>query len=68
MDLISTQVAADFDALASMLAASKLYPQASLVFPGCQERDVREFLARAGLPPAFEHMRGFPLDRVTSRA
>ena len=34
MDLISTHVAADFDALASMLAASKLYPQARLVFPG----------------------------------
>ena len=60
MDLISTPVAADFDALASMLAASELYPQARLVFPGSQERNVREFLAQASLPVAFERLRRFP--------
>jgi tRNA nucleotidyltransferase (CCA-adding enzyme) len=65
MDLISTHVAADFDALASMLAASKLYPQARLLFPGSQERNVREFLAHAPLPLLFERLRGFPLERVT---
>ncbi|HYB73822.1 MAG TPA: DHH family phosphoesterase, partial [Candidatus Sulfotelmatobacter sp.] len=65
MDLISTHVAADFDALASMLAASKLYPQARLLFPGSQERNVREFLAQAPLPLLFERLRGFPLERVT---
>ena len=65
MDLISTHVAADFDALASMLAAARLYPQARLLFPGSQERNVREFLAQAPLAPVFERLRGFPLEQVT---
>jgi len=33
MELITTHVSADFDAVASMLAASKLYPQARLRGP-----------------------------------
>ncbi len=32
-EVITTHINADFDALASMIAASKLYPGASLVFP-----------------------------------
>ncbi len=35
---------ADFDALACMVAAKKLYPQAHLVFPGSQEKKVRDYL------------------------
>ncbi|MCF8129098.1 MAG: DHH family phosphoesterase [Deltaproteobacteria bacterium] len=42
-EVITTHVNADFDALASMLAASKLYPEASLVFPGSQEKNLRNF-------------------------
>ncbi len=42
-EIITTHVNADFDALASMLAASKLYPGASLVFPGSQEKNLRNF-------------------------
>ena len=42
-EVITTHVNADFDALASMLAASKLYPDASLVFPGSQEKNLRNF-------------------------
>jgi len=34
MDVITTHINADFDSLASMMAAKKLYPQAILVFPG----------------------------------
>ncbi len=34
---------ADFDALAAMIAASKLYPDAALVFPGSQEKTLRNF-------------------------
>lgn len=34
---------ADFDALAAMIAASKLYPGAVLVFPGSQEKTLRNF-------------------------
>ncbi len=34
---------ADFDALASMIAAKKLYPEATLVFAGSQEKNLRNF-------------------------
>jgi tRNA nucleotidyltransferase (CCA-adding enzyme) len=43
LTLIATHVNADFDALASMLAAQKLYPGAVVVFPGSQERNLRNF-------------------------
>jgi len=42
--VIITHVNADFDALSSMLAAKKLYPEAELVFPGSQEKGIRNFL------------------------
>ena len=42
-EVITTHLNADFDALASMLAASKLYPEATLVFPGSQEKSLRNF-------------------------
>jgi tRNA nucleotidyltransferase (CCA-adding enzyme) len=41
--IITTHVNADFDALASLLAAQKLYPQAQVVFPGAQEKNLRNF-------------------------
>ncbi len=41
--LITAHANADFDALAAMVAASKLYPGAVLVFPGSQERNLRNF-------------------------
>ena len=47
MDVITTHINADFDALASMLAARKLYPQAVLVFPGSQEKNLRNFFLQS---------------------
>ena len=44
MKIITTHYNADFDALSSMVAAKKLYPDALLVFPGSQEKSVRDFL------------------------
>ncbi|HSM88609.1 MAG TPA: DHH family phosphoesterase, partial [Desulfobacterales bacterium] len=41
--VIATHINADFDALASMLAAQKLYPEARVVFPGSQEKNLRNF-------------------------
>ena len=41
--VITTHVNADFDALASMLAAQKLYPDALVVFPGSQEKNLKNF-------------------------
>lgn len=43
LDVITTHITADFDALASMIAAKKLYPEATLVFPGAQEKNLRNF-------------------------
>jgi tRNA nucleotidyltransferase (CCA-adding enzyme) len=41
--IITSHVNADFDAMASMLAAQKLYPEARVVFPGTQEKSLRIF-------------------------
>ena len=49
MDVITTHINADFDSLASMLAAKKLYPDAVLVFPGSQERSLRDFFIHSTL-------------------
>lgn len=65
MEVISTHINADFDAVASMVAASKLYPKARLLFPGSQERNVREFVRETRFPLQADRLRGFPLDRVT---
>ncbi|HEB68837.1 MAG TPA: prohead protease, partial [Desulfobulbus sp.] len=46
MDVITTHINADFDGLASMIAAKKLYPEAELVFAGSQEKNLRDFLAQ----------------------
>jgi len=41
MDVITTHLNADFDTIASMLAACKLYPGAVCVLPGSQEETVK---------------------------
>lgn len=41
--VITGHANADFDALAAMVAASKLYPDAVLIFPGSQETNLRNF-------------------------
>lgn len=46
--VITSHLNADFDAAASLLAAKKLYPDAKIVFPGSQERGIREFLLKSG--------------------
>ena len=43
LTIITTHLNADFDALASMLAAQKLYPDALVVFPGSQEKNLKNF-------------------------
>ncbi len=41
--VITAHANADFDALAAMIAASRLYPDATLIFPGSQEKNLRNF-------------------------
>lgn len=45
MDVIATHSNADFDGLASMVAAHKLFPEAKLVLPAGGQETVRNFLA-----------------------
>jgi tRNA nucleotidyltransferase (CCA-adding enzyme) len=45
MQIITTHLNADFDGMAAMIAAQKLYPDAVMVFSGSQEKNVREFIA-----------------------
>jgi tRNA nucleotidyltransferase (CCA-adding enzyme) len=45
MDVITTHLHADFDGLAAMVAARKLYPGAVLVLSGGAQETVRRFLA-----------------------
>ena len=46
MRLITTHQNADFDGLASMIAAQKLYPDAVLAFPGSQEKNVKNYISQ----------------------
>ena len=47
LTVITTHTNADFDAMASMLAAQKLYPDALVVFPGSQEKNLRNFFIQS---------------------
>ncbi len=42
IELITTHQNADFDAIASLVAAKKLYPSARVLFPGSQERSAKD--------------------------
>ena len=66
MDVITTHLNADFDTIASMLAACKLYPGAVCVLPGSQEETVKGFLVQSAfynLP--MRKPREIDLDKVT---
>lgn len=45
MEIITSHNALDFDGLASMVAASKLYPAATRVFSGTLSKNVKKFIA-----------------------
>lgn len=45
--IITSHANADFDALGSIVAAGKLYPDAILVFPGSQERTIKNFFIQS---------------------
>lgn len=62
MKVITTHVNADFDGLASMVAASKIYPGAKLIFPGSMEKSMRDFSSAYHL--AFDKIRDIDLDAV----
>ncbi len=65
MEIITTHLNADFDGLASMLAARKLYPGAKLVFSGSQERNLRRYLATSSHAYDFTKQKEIDLAAVT---
>ncbi len=64
MDIITSHLNADFDAFASMVAAKKLYPEARIVFPGSQEKKLRDFI-EAFHPIEIKRIRDIDLSGVT---
>ena len=64
MDIITSHINADFDSLASMVAAKKLYRDAEIVFPGSQEKKLRDFM-QAFEPVKIKRIKDIDLSRVT---
>jgi tRNA nucleotidyltransferase (CCA-adding enzyme) len=65
MELIVSHINADFDAFASMVAARKLYPEAVPVFPGSQEKKLRDFIEAFDPMPA-KRLKSIDLSTVDS--
>ncbi|MEE9614461.1 MAG: DHHA1 domain-containing protein, partial [Thermodesulfobacteriota bacterium] len=65
MEVITTHTHADFDTLASMVAAKKLYPGARLAFPGSLEKGLGKAIETIELPYGFERARDMELDSIT---
>ncbi len=66
MEVITTHINADFDAMGSMIAAKKLYPDAVLVFPGSQERTLREYFIKSTVYIyGFKRLRDIDINKVT---
>ncbi len=66
MEVITSHTNADFDALASMVAAKKLYPDAKLVFPGSQEKSMRDFFLESMFYALeVERLRNIDVDTIT---
>jgi len=66
MEVITTHMNADFDSLASMVAAKKLYPDAVMAFAGSQEKNIREFFAQSSQYFLdFKRQKQIPLNKVT---
>ena len=45
--IVTGHANADFDCLAAIIAAGKLYPGATLIFPGSQEKNLRHFFIQS---------------------
>jgi tRNA nucleotidyltransferase (CCA-adding enzyme) len=66
MDIITSHTNADFDALASMVAAKKLFPEATIVFAGSQEKNMRDFfLESAFYAVETERLKNIDVEKVT---
>ena len=66
MKVITTHIGADFDSLASMIAAAKLYPGAVPCFSGSASRNVRDYLKRYQSRYKVVTPRKVKMDEVTT--
>ena len=65
MQVITTHFSADFDCMAAMVAAHKLYPEAQMVFSGSMEKPLQEYLKALSPPFHFSRVKDVDLDQVT---
>ena len=66
MHIITTHENADFDGLASMIAAYKFSPEAILIFPGSKEEYLREFITQTlAYDYDFQELQAIDLRHVT---
>lgn len=65
MEIIVTHTNTDFDALASLILTSRLYPNAQLVLPGSCEGNVRNFLTQYPHGFNIKKSKQIKLDEVT---
>ena len=65
MRVIVGHISADFDCLAAMIAAKKIYPDALAVFPGAIEENVRKFLLLYGNTLGVSGLKEIDLEVVT---
>jgi tRNA nucleotidyltransferase (CCA-adding enzyme) len=66
MEVITTHMNADFDSLASMVAAKKFYPDAVMAFAGSQEKNIRDYFAQSSHHFLdFKRQKQIPLKKVT---
>ncbi len=65
MEVITTHLNADFDSMASMIAAKKLYPEAILAFSGSQEKNLRKFFVQSLMIYDFQRLKNIDLKKIT---
>ncbi len=65
MQVITSHFSADFDCMAAMVAAQKLYPEAKMVFSGSMEKPLQEYLKALNPPFQFLKLKEVDLDQVT---
>lgn len=63
--IITCHANADFDAIAAMVAAKKLYPESVLIFPGSQEKNIKDFfLESTSYLYNFKHINDIDISEV----
>ncbi|VAX31511.1 tRNA nucleotidyltransferase, A-adding, partial [hydrothermal vent metagenome] len=65
MQVITTHLNADFDSLASMMAAKKLYPEARIVLSGSAEKMVHQYLQSMDSIVEITKIKEIDLDKVS---